>query len=147
MDTETAATMLMAQMSDLQAHLGENFRLQGQLFKSEINNLVVQFENFRERVSSLESSVKEIEKKNMSALESACTDLEAQDNKIASIIKEELGALSARVKSLEDAPAKQALEAQNKIKNTFLDTFLKLVAGAGVAAAGMWVLSQIKGGP
>lgn len=147
MDTQTLATMLMSQMTAIRKDMGKNFELQGQLFKSEINTLSVQFKNVEERVSSLEGSVKEIEKKNMTALESARTELEEQDNKIASMIKEELGTLAIRVKALEDMPAKQALENQNKIKNTFTDTFLKLAIGGGLSAVGIWALSQIRGGP
>jgi hypothetical protein len=53
MDMQTMATMLVSQMTALREDMGKNFELQGQLFKSEINTLFVQFKNIESRVENL----------------------------------------------------------------------------------------------
>lgn len=151
---ETETQLILQQIETVNRGTIAEIKALKELVQVQNSSLIIQIDGLDKRLTKVEDRLdKEIEGMSDDLDEKAEAtksiyerDLNRLGDKVRHIEAKQEG-LDKRVTEIENAPAAAALAREQKVKSTFGETFLKFVAGGAITAVGMWVLSQIKGGP
>lgn len=151
---ETETQLILQQIETVNRGTIAEIKALKELVQAQNSSLIIQLDNLDKRLTKVEDRLEkeldvmcdDLDEKAESTKAIYERDLNAIGNKVRRI-EEKQEVLDKRLTEIENAPAVAALAREQKVKSTFAETFLKFVAGGAITAAGMWVLSQIQGGP